>query len=56
MAALVQQGNLFNATVLTSISSSLVGLSAGLAGMDIKIATEAEPEIWSSLSNPSSVR
>ncbi|THU99469.1 alpha/beta-hydrolase [Dendrothele bispora CBS 962.96] len=49
IAALAQEGNLFDATVLTSISSTTAGLSAGLAGMDIEIATEAAPEIWQNL-------
>jgi hypothetical protein len=46
IALIAQKGNIFDATVLTSIAEATVGLSAGLTALDIQIASEAAPNLW----------
>lgn len=48
IALIAEKGNIFDATVLTSIAEATVGLSAGLTALDIQIASEAAPELWCS--------
>jgi len=46
IAMLAERGNLFDATVLTSVSATLFGTIAGVAAMDVKIAAETVPELY----------
>ncbi|THV02043.1 hypothetical protein K435DRAFT_963307 [Dendrothele bispora CBS 962.96] len=46
---LAERGDLFNATVLTSIAPVLFGVTEGLAAMDVKIAAEVVPERYHGL-------
>ncbi|KAK7450121.1 hypothetical protein VKT23_013003 [Stygiomarasmius scandens] len=51
IAMLAERGNLFDATVLTSVSATLFGAIAGVAAMDVKIAAETVPELYQGLSS-----
>ncbi|THU91784.1 hypothetical protein K435DRAFT_863073 [Dendrothele bispora CBS 962.96] len=51
MQMLAQRGNLFDATVLTSIASSTLGATTGIAAMNLQIASESAPEFHEGLSS-----
>ncbi|KAF5336269.1 hypothetical protein D9758_016051 [Tetrapyrgos nigripes] len=53
IALIAERGNIFDATVLTTISVATVGTAAGLAALNIQIASQAAPEMWSSIKDTS---